>query len=138
MPPPMPAFTASIVGWLLRCFLPSAFVIARRHTTVNTLVAGHFCRQSSSTTTTTAATAAATPVVELTVLHCQRKRQQQHHHQRTNGSTNVKMFTSPVDLDLFNLSTVFEVCDVGRGNLVISKLLALKKLDHFCNLHTTG
>jgi hypothetical protein len=27
-------------------------------------------------------------------------------------------------LDLFNLSTVFEVCDDGRGNLAISKLLA--------------
>jgi hypothetical protein len=67
-------------------------------------------------------------VVELTVVHCRRKRQQQHHHQRTNGSTNVKTFTSPVDLDLFNLSTVFEVSDVGRGNLAISKLLALKKI----------
>jgi hypothetical protein len=29
------------------------------------------------------------------------------------------------------LSTVFEVCDVGRGNLVISKLLALKKFGPF-------
>jgi hypothetical protein len=71
------------------------------------------------------------PLVELTIVHCQRKRQQQHHHQRTNGSTNVKIFTSPVDLDLFYLSTVFEVCDVGRGNLVISKLLALKNLGPF-------
>jgi hypothetical protein len=53
-----------------------------------------------------------------------RKRQQQQHHQRTNGSTNVKMFTSPDDLDLFNLSTVFEVCDDGQGNLAITKLLA--------------
>jgi hypothetical protein len=44
--------------------------------------------------------------------------------QRTNGRTNVKMFTSPDDLDLFNLSTVFEVCDDGRGKLAISKLLA--------------
>jgi hypothetical protein len=33
------------------------------------------------------------------------------------------MFTIPDDLDLFNLSTVFEVCDDGRGNLAISKLL---------------
>jgi hypothetical protein len=41
------------------------------------------------------------------------------------------MFTSPVALDLFNLSTVFEVCDVGRGNLAISKLLALKILGPF-------
>jgi hypothetical protein len=53
-----------------------------------------------------------------------KKRQQQQHHQRTNGSTNVKTFTSPDDLDLFNLSTVFEVCDDIRGNLAISKLLA--------------
>jgi hypothetical protein len=52
-------------------------------------------------------------MVEITVVHCQRKRQQQHHQQRTNGSTNVKTFTSPEDLDLFNLSAVFEVCDVG-------------------------
>jgi hypothetical protein len=34
------------------------------------------------------------------------------------------MFTSPNDLDLFNLSTEFVVCDHGQGNLVISKLLA--------------
>jgi hypothetical protein len=50
------------------------------------------------------------------------ERQQQQHHQRTNGSTNVKMFTSPDNLDLFILSTVFEVCDDGQGNLAISKL----------------
>jgi hypothetical protein len=50
----------------------------------------------------------------------------------------MKMFTSPVDLDLFNLSTVFEVSDVGRGNLAISKLLALKNCVFFGNLHTTG
>ncbi len=41
------------------------------------------------------------------------------------------MFTSPVDLDLFNLSTVFEACDVGQGILAISKLLALKKFGPF-------
>jgi hypothetical protein len=72
-----------------------------------------------------AATAStATTMVKLAVVHCQRKRQQQQHHQRTNSSTNVKTFTSPDDLDLFNLSTVFEVSDDGRGNLAISKLLA--------------
>ncbi len=32
-----------------------------------------------------------------------RKRQQHHHHQRTNGSTIVRMFTSPDNLDLFIL-----------------------------------
>jgi hypothetical protein len=68
--------------------------------------------------------ATTTPMVERTIINCQRKRQQQHHHQHTNGSTNVKTFTSSVKLDLFNLSTVFEVCDVGQGNLAISKLLA--------------
>jgi hypothetical protein len=47
------------------------------------------------------------------IVNCQGKRQQQHHHQCTKGSTNVKMFTSPNNLDLFlfNLvSTGFEVC----------------------------
>jgi hypothetical protein len=41
--------------------------------------------------------------------HCLRKRQQQHHHQRTSGSTNVKTFISPdnLDFDFFNFSTVF-------------------------------
>ncbi len=38
----------------------------------------------------------------------------------------MKTFTSPDNLDLSNLSTVFEVCDDGQGNLAISKLLALK------------
>jgi hypothetical protein len=66
-------------------------------------------------------------MVKRAVVHWRRKRQQQQHHQRTNGSTKVKTFTSPDNLDLFNLSTVFEVCDDGRGNLAISKLLALKK-----------
>jgi hypothetical protein len=75
------------------------------------------CRRAATASTTTT-------VVKLAVVKCQRKRQQQQHHQRTNGSTNVKTFTSPDDLDLFNLSTVFEVCDDGRGNLAISKLLA--------------
>jgi hypothetical protein len=65
----------------------------------------------------------ATTVVEITVVHCQRKRQQQQHHQLTNVSTNLKTFTSPDNLDLFNLSTVFEVYEVGQGNLAVSKLL---------------
>jgi hypothetical protein len=72
------------------------------------------CRQAATTSN-------ATTVVKL--AHCRRKRQQQQHHQRTNGITNVKTFSSsPDNLDLFNLSTVFEVCDDGRGNLAISKL----------------
>jgi hypothetical protein len=83
------------------------------------------CRRCHCRRAATASTAStANTVVKLTVVHCQRKRQQQQHHQRTNGSTNVKTFTSPDNLDLFNLSTVFAVCDDGRGNLAISKLLA--------------
>jgi hypothetical protein len=62
-----------------------------------------------------ATSATVTTMIELTVIHSQRKRQQQCHHQRTNGDTNVKMFTSTDDLDLFNLSTVFEVHDVDQG-----------------------
>jgi hypothetical protein len=77
------------------------------------------CRRAATAST-------ATTMVKLAIVQCQRKRQQQQHHQCTNGSTNVKTFTSPDDLDLFNISTVFEVCDDGRGNLAISKLLALK------------
>jgi hypothetical protein len=96
----------------------------------------HHCLRCHCHQAATAATA--TTMVELTIVHCQRKRQQQHQHQRTNSSTNMKTFTSPDNLDLFNLSTVFEVFDVGQGNLAISELLALKILDHFCNPHTTG
>jgi hypothetical protein len=70
-------------------------------------------------------------MINFVIIHCQKKRQQQQHHQRTNGSTNVKTFTSPDNLDLFNLSTVFEVCDDGQGNLAISKLLALKNCTFF-------
>jgi hypothetical protein len=75
------------------------------------------CRRAATTST-------ATTVVKLAVIKCQRKRQQQQRHKRTNGSTNVKTFTSPDNLDLLNLSTVFEVCDDGQGNLAISNLLA--------------
>jgi hypothetical protein len=78
----------------------------------------------TATTATAAANATATNIVEPTMVHCQRKRQQQHHHQHTNGSTNMKMITRPDNLDLFYLSTVFEVSDVGRGNLAIGKLFA--------------
>jgi hypothetical protein len=53
-----------------------------------------------------------TTVVKLTIFHCQRKATAAAH-QHTNGSTNVKTFTSPDDLDLFNLSTIFEVYDDG-------------------------
>jgi hypothetical protein len=44
---------------LLRCFLPSAFVIASCHATVNAFVAGRLSRQLLSTAATAAAAAAA-------------------------------------------------------------------------------
>jgi hypothetical protein len=97
--------------------LPAAFANNRRPSPPR-------CRWAATAST-------ATTVVKLAVVKCQRKRQQQQHHQRTNGSTNVKTFTSPDDLDLFNLSTVFEVCDDGRGNLAISNFLAKKKFTFF-------
>jgi hypothetical protein len=70
-----------------------------------------FANKLSSTAATAAAatTATATTVVELTIAHWQRKRQQHHHHQHTSCRTIVNMFTSPDNLDLFNLSTVFDV-----------------------------
>jgi hypothetical protein len=65
------------------------------------------------TAATAAATAVAavtaTTVVELTIVYCLRKSQQQHH--GTSSSTDAKRLTRPDDLDLFYLSTVFEVCD---------------------------
>jgi hypothetical protein len=50
--------------------------------------------------TATAAADATATAVELTVIHCQRKRQQHHQQQLTNGSTIVRMFTSPDNLYL--------------------------------------
>jgi hypothetical protein len=55
----MPAFDSPIIGWLLRCFLLSAFVIPRCHVTVVAFVAGHFSPQLSFTAATAAAAAAA-------------------------------------------------------------------------------
>jgi hypothetical protein len=57
----MSVFTAPVVGWLLHCFLPSAFVIAHHHATVDALVAGCFCCQSLSTAATTPTAAATKP-----------------------------------------------------------------------------
>jgi hypothetical protein len=82
--------------------LSPPIVVHRRH--------GRRCRCRRAATAATATTATATTVVELTVVPCRRKRQQQQHHQRTNGSTNVKTFTNPVDLNLFKLFySIFEV-----------------------------
>jgi hypothetical protein len=60
-PPPTLAFDSPVIGWLLHCFLPSAFVIARCHATVDAFVASCFSRQllSTAATATTAAAAAA-------------------------------------------------------------------------------
>jgi hypothetical protein len=58
-PPPTPAFDDPIIGWLLYCFLPSAFVLAHCHVTVNAFVASCFSSQLLSTVTTAAAAAAA-------------------------------------------------------------------------------
>jgi hypothetical protein len=80
------------------------------------------CRHCRWCWATTAATT--TTIVKLNAVLCQRKRQQKQHQQLTYNSTNVKTFISPDDLDLLNLSTVFEVCNVGQGNFAIRKLLA--------------
>jgi hypothetical protein len=58
-PPPTPAFDSRVIGWLLRCFLPSAFIIAHCHATVDAFVAGYFSHQLLSTAATAAAAAAA-------------------------------------------------------------------------------
>jgi hypothetical protein len=42
----------------------------------------------------------------LFVAFFAKQKQQLHHQQLTNGSTILKMFMRPVNLDLFNLSTV--------------------------------
>ena len=57
--PPPPAFADPFVGWLLRCFPPSAFIITCYHATIDALDASRFCRQLSSTATTATTTAAA-------------------------------------------------------------------------------
>jgi hypothetical protein len=61
LPPPTPVFDfySPVIGWLLRCFLPSAFVIACCHITVIAFVASHFSHQLLSTAATAAAAAAA-------------------------------------------------------------------------------
>jgi hypothetical protein len=38
-----------VIGWLSFCFLPPAFVFARRHATVDALVADHFHHQLLTT-----------------------------------------------------------------------------------------
>jgi hypothetical protein len=55
----MPAFDSPVIGWLLLCFLPSTFVIACCHATVNAFVASRFSRQLLSTAATATAAAAA-------------------------------------------------------------------------------
>jgi hypothetical protein len=66
---------------------------------------------SIAATATTATAFIATTVVKLAVIHCQRKRQQQQHHQHTNGSTNIKTFTSP---DNWTYLTIYSIEGVKR------------------------
>ncbi len=91
------------VGWLLhslhQTMMPPSNAPATTTTAAATTIPAVTTTSATATTTTT--------VVKLSIVRCLRKRQQQHHHQHTNGSTNVKTLTSPDDLDLFNLSTVF-------------------------------
>ncbi len=146
---PCPPFAAPIVGWLHPNFIvapasPSCLVVflcyhrsplplplnaIKRYRCLqlpsplqllNTVSIVHRCHCRRCHCGRAANAATATTVVKFTIIHCQRKRQQQHHH-HIQWSTNVKTFPSLEDLDLFNLSTAFEVCDVGWGN---------------CNLHT--
>jgi hypothetical protein len=115
----------------LCCFLPSAFVIARRHVTVKALVVGRFfCQSSVTATPTTAAAAPRLPPLPLpqpwlNFVYCQSNWQQQQHHQHTNGSTNLKTFTCPDDLDFFNIPTVFPtlgVCTTVSVNTTVSTI----------------
>jgi hypothetical protein len=59
LPPPTPAFDSPVIGLFLHYVLPSAFVIARRHATVDAFVAGCFSRQLLFTAAFTAAATAA-------------------------------------------------------------------------------
>jgi hypothetical protein len=93
-PPPPPPFAVPIVGWLLHYCMPSGFVIARLHATVNTLVAGCFCCILSSIATTAAPAAATRPPLpplpppwSNSPSSIAEERQQQQHHQHTKGST---------------------------------------------------
>jgi len=109
-------------SWLSHCLLSSSHCAAlssscRASWLLHRLLSSSHCAAislccctTSLLTAATAAIAATTCIVHrLPVVHWQRKRQHHHHHQWTNGSTIVGMFTSPDNLVLFNLSTVFEV-----------------------------
>jgi hypothetical protein len=65
--------------------------------------------------TATAAADATATAVELTVIHCQERKRQQHHQQQlTNGSTIVRMFTSPDNYYLTYLQNLKSVMFVER------------------------
>ncbi len=83
------------------------FVVHHRH-----------CRRCRCRCCRAATASTATAVVKLAVVRCQRKRQQQQHHQHTNGSMNVKTFTSPDDWTYLTYYLQYQ------GSLVIAKLLA--------------
>ena len=138
-PPPPPTFADPIVGWLLRCCPPSAFVIAFCRATCQ----GSFCR----------------PLLHPIVIHrpcrCHRRHYRscrcrraattgtinnQHrglNHRRTltkkrgSSSTTTSVPTAaPLGKRLqvqttwpYLTSTVFDICDVCQVKLAISKLL---------------
>jgi hypothetical protein len=85
-------------------------------TTAATIIAAVIAAAATTATIIAAPTATTITIVELSIVHCLRKRQQHHHHQRTNGSTNVKTFTSLDNLDLVYLCTVFELVEGNPDN----------------------
>ena len=115
---PCATLLSSCASWLLCCLslhstlilsLHRFFVLRGFHQTMPLPLNAPVTAATAAATAVAAVTA--TTVVELTIVYCLRKRQQHYHHQRTSSSTNVKRLTSLNDLDLFNISTVFEVCD---------------------------
>jgi hypothetical protein len=102
MPSPPPPFNAISI--------PCCRHRRRRH-------CHHHCHQTTTATT-------ATNIVELTVVFCQRKSNSIITTSIPMTTTNVKTLTSLDNLDLSSLSTVFEVFNVGQGNLAIGKLAA--------------
>jgi hypothetical protein len=109
---PLPAFAAPIVCWLLLCCppLPPTFVIAHPSTLLLPAAFAAIVDRGSQAVLTPAAACLYHFCWWLIVASSLTQRQQQHHNQRTNGNTKVKTFTSPDDLDLFNLSTVLSKC----------------------------
>jgi hypothetical protein len=66
--------------------------------------------------------------------HCCPLPKKEHLYQCTNGSTNLKTFTSQTTWTYSTYLQYFEVCDVGQGNLAISKLFHSILSKCGCNL----